>query len=250
MIVIIKKDDIIDDYKKISKISRINYIFNATDSPKIRDFGNVLSEFDSTGETNISATSFQISDACYDMGIPERTRTKKLDAFFASQEFAANIIQIVSEQLLHPNANYLIALQNNDYEKFHDRYLEAFAEIFEMDDVDDFIFLYDDTRRMYKFADTQLNKKLNKIDDKLNDDDENDDLLDARDDIYDKINSLKEADDPDISDKKARKIVRKIFLDSCFITKKVIKKLTKSISRYQETSKSRRERIRDDDDDE
>lgn len=249
MIVLIKADDLVDDYKKISKIGRINYIVNATSNPKINDFGNVLSEFDAHGMNNISATSFQIAESCYDLGIPERTRTKKLDAFFASQEFISTIVQIVSEQLLHPNANYLITLVNKDYDKFHERYLEAFGEIFDMDSMDNIIFLYDDTRGMYRYTEAQLTKKLDKIDAKLDKDDEDDDLLDERDDIIDKINLLKEADNPDIKEKKAKKIVRKAFLDTCFITKKNIKRLTKAIENYQKTTSRRMDRPFDDEDD-
>ena len=235
MIVIINKDALLDDYKKISKIERTNYIFNATDSPKVRDLGNVLTDFDARSDTvsAISECAFQIPRSCYDANLPEKTVQKKIDAFFDDPAFAQNAIRIVSEQILKPNSNYLIALTNTDYETFGNRYLEAFAEIMGLDNPSDVVFLYDDTRGMYKYTQNQLIKKLNKIDDALEENDEDDDLLDRRDDIVDALNTLDVADDPETSNKKSKKIVRKVFLNNAVIKKKVLKKLTGRIEEYQ-----------------
>lgn len=240
MIILISKDQLLDDYKKISKIERTNYIFNATDSPKVRDLGNVLTDYDCRSSTisAISESAFQVPVACYDASLPERTVKKKIDAFFDDPSFAQNVIRLVSEQILKPNANYLITLTNNDYETFNKRYLETFAEIMGLDNPNDFVFLYDDTRGMYDYVRNQLIKKLNKIDQELDEDDDNDDLLDLRDDMIDALNTLDMADDPDISDKKARKIVRKVFLNTAVIKKKVLKKITSRIKEYEKTERT------------
>ena len=251
MIILISKDDILDDYKKISKIGRINYIFNATESPKIRDLGNVLSDYDSASRTMsaISEAAFIIPESVYDVDIPERTVRKKLDAFFAAPEFYEVITKLVSEQILHPNNNYLIAISNKAYEKFAEKYMESFAEAFDMDSADDFIFLYDDTRGMFKYVQAQLLKKLDKIEHKLDDDDENDDLLDQRDDIIAALNDLDEADNPELSNKKAKRLVRKIFLDNAVIKKKLVKKLTDNIKTHKNRSNDPYKAYKDDEDD-
>lgn len=257
MIILISKDQLLNDYNKISKIERINYIFNATDSPKVRDLGNVLTDYDCRSSTisAISESAFQIPNACYDASLPERTVRKKVDAFFDDPAFAQNVVRLVSEQLLKPNANYLVALTNNDYETFHKRYLETFADVMDLENPNDVIFLYDDTRGMYDYIQNQLVKKLNKIDRGLDEDDDNDDLLDLRDDIIDALNTLEVADDPETSGKKAKKIVRKVFLNNAVIKKKTLKKLTAKIKDYERIERtssnpySTGRAIDDDDDD-
>lgn len=255
MIVIINKDALIDDYKKISKIERINYIFNATDSPKVRDLGNVLTDFDARSNTvsAISECAFQVPRACYDANLPERTVQRKVDAFFDDPAFAQNVVRLVAEQLLKPNANYLIALTNTDYETFGNRYLETFAEIMGIDKPKNLAFLYDDTRGMYKYVRKQLEKRKADIEDKLDNRPDDDELYDRMDEINDALNMLDMADDSEISDKKAKKIVRRVFLNNAVIKHSVIEELTDRIKQYESKERTSsnpyaKDRYDDDDD--
>ena len=224
MIILMSKTQMDKKYNKLVKMKPLDdfVIVNATNSPKFRDYANVLTDVEmSNGDdrgykTSISAMAFQMSAVIFDETEGSAKRNNMLNAFFANEAFEEMFVLLLAKQLANPTMNIFVCVEDNSYENYAEDYLHAFGKICGVEDADGVVFLWNDVEKMEKNLEYSLKYR---IDNRVGRDDDYDDYIEE-----DVLSDLHDAD--------SNKAVRKLFFKYMVLCGKPHKAVTNAVKAY------------------
>ena len=225
MIILMSQAQMEKKYNKLVKMKSIEdfVIINATNSPKFRDYTNVLTDVeirngDDRGyKTNISAMAFQMSAVIFDQTESSAKRNNMLMAFFSNDAFEEMFVLLLAKQLANPTMNMFVCIDDNAYDNYAEDYLHAFGKICGIEDADGVVFLWNDIEKMEKNLEYSLKYRIENKDER-------------RDDAYE--DDIEEDVLEDLHDADSNKAVRKLFFKYMVLCGKPHKTVAKAVKEY------------------